>query len=355
MPDRVPTAQEAPSSRGQTLLGHRVLVKPLDLSRAPTTDELMAAGQLGGALFPTRELGDKRRDEAARWDFGRAIEEWNKHEYPKAVEMFRKHIKDFPDSPWAAEAELHIGCDATYNGRYTEADTIFRKLIADHQGKDHEGAKMLLGKARQRLALLKVEQNNLEEAGALFTALLESPDWRHRTYASHWIQRLSRYAAAKQALLSCGVDALAYALEKEGRHAAAQQVRTNVPSTMRGHTLADLVKLAAAHGYELAAIQAVPADLPRLPLPAILHIGSKNAGDSGHYWVLDKVQASQVELFDPQSQHRFHQTFDDLAREWSGRALAFTKSLCINNRFTWCCVLDQSCSSIHRGIRGSGG
>ena len=50
----------------------------------------------------------------------------------------------------------------------------------------------MLGKARQRLGLLKVEQNNLEEAGALFTALLESPDWRHRTYASHWIQRLSR-------------------------------------------------------------------------------------------------------------------------------------------------------------------
>jgi hypothetical protein len=31
------------------------------------------------------------------------------------------------------------------------------------------------------------------------------------------------------------------------------------------------------------------------------------------------------------------------------------KGMCINNRFTWCCVLDQSCSSIHRGSRGSGG
>jgi transposase len=34
---------------------------------------------------------------------------------------------------------------------------------------------------------------------------------------------------------------------------------------------------------------------------------------------------------------------------------ADNKGLCINNRFTWCCVLDQSCSSIHHGIRGSGG
>jgi RHS repeat-associated protein len=326
VPDGVPTAREAPSSRGQMLLGNGVSVKPLDLSRAPTTDELMAAGQLGGALFPTRELGDKRRDEAARWDFGKAIEEWNKHEYPKAVHMFRKHVEDFPDSPWAAEALLHVGCDGTYNGRYTEAEAIFQKLITDHQGKDHPGAKMLLNKARQRLALLKVEQNNLGEAEAWFTGLLlDSTDWRQRTYASHWIQRLARYKAANQALLTCGVDALGYVLEKDGRHAAAQQVRTNVPSTMRGHNLADLVNLAAAQGYQLAAIQNTPADLPRLPLPAILHIGARNPGDSGHYWVLDKVTGDQVELFDPQSGRRFHQAVEEFARQWSGRTLVFTK------------------------------
>ncbi len=292
----------------------------------------MAAGQLGGELFPTRELKDQKRRDASQLDFGKAIEEWNKHEYRKAVGMFRKHLKDFPDSPWAAEAELHIGCDATYNGRYTEAETLFRNLIAEHQGKNDEGARMMLGKARQRLALLKVEQNNLDEADFLFTTLLESPDWRHRTYASHWIQRLSRYKAAGAALLSCGVDALAYVLERNGREDAAAQVRTNVASTMRGQTLAELHTLAAAHGYELTAIQATPADLSRLPLPVILHIGSKNPGDSGHYWVLDKIQGNQVELFDPQSQHRFQQTVDDLAREWSGRVLVFSKDGAVPGR-----------------------
>ena len=207
-------AEQLVGSQPSLASPHRVSVKGLDLSRAPTTDELMAAGQLGGALFPTRDLKDKKRAAAAHLDFGRAIEEWNKHEYPKAVKMFRQHVKDFPDSPWAAEAELHVGCDATYNGRYTEAQAIFTKLIAEHQGKDHDGARMMVGKARQRLGLLKVEQNNLDEAGVLFTALLESPDWRHRTYASHWIQRLSRLKAAREALLSCGVDALAYAIER---------------------------------------------------------------------------------------------------------------------------------------------
>ena len=303
-----------------------ISLKALDLSRAPTTEELMAAGQLGGPLFPTHELADKRREEAANSDFGKAIEEWNKHEYPKAVAMFRKHLEEFPDSPWAAEAALHIGCDATYNGRYSEAESIFRKLIAEHLGKDHDGARMMLSKARQRLAILKVEQNNLEEAEAVFSQLLqESPDWRHRTYASHWIQRLSRFAAAKQALLTCGTEALAHWLEKEGRHADAVHVRTNLPATMKGHNLASLVKIAADRGFDLVAVQVTAADLSLLPLPAILHINSSSQGDKGHYWVLDKVEAGQVELFDPQSEHRFKQTPEELAKEWTGKALIFSK------------------------------
>jgi RHS repeat-associated protein len=323
----------APPKPEQLAPGHRVSTRPLDLTRAPTADELMAAGQLGGPLFPTHELKDSRRDEAARWAFGRAIDRWNRHEYATAVGMFRKYAEEYSDSPWAAEAELHIGCDASYNGRYTEADALFNKLIAGHQGKEHPGAKMLLNKARQRLALLKVEQNNLEEAGLQFQVLLEdSPDWRHRTYASHWIQRLSRYAAAKNALVNCGAEALAYALEKEGRHAPALQVRTNLPPTMSGHSLASLAGLAAGCGFELAALQVTPTDLPRLPLPAIIQITPQQSGDKGHYWVLDKMDGQKVELFDPQSQRRFRQTVEELAREWSGRLLVFAKSRSLPGR-----------------------
>jgi RHS repeat-associated protein len=323
---RAAQPDSAPSHGSGHSPNHPVTVRGLDLSRAPATEELMSAGQLGGPLFPMHELADKKREEAARWDFGRAIEEWNKHNYRNAVEMFRKHARDYPDSPWAGEAILHVGCDATYNGRYTEAETIFRQLIAANQGKEHTGAKMLLGKARQRLGLLKVEQNNLDEAQEHFRALLdESPDWRHRTYASHWIQRISRYKGAGQALLTCGAEALAYALERDGHRTEAGQVRTNLPTTMRGHSMANLSALAAEHGYEMAALQVEPADLQRLPLPAVLHILPRNAGDKGHYWVLDRVRGGEVELFDPQSKHRFSQTMDELAHEWTGKALALAK------------------------------
>jgi RHS repeat-associated protein len=304
----------------------RISVLPLDFSRAPKTDDLMAAGQLGGVLYPTHELPNKARDEAARLDFAQAIEQWNNHQYSESVQLFRRHAERFPDSPWAAEATLHVGCDATYNGRYTEAEGIFTQLIATYNGNEHPGAKMMLNKARQRLALVKVEQNNLEEATALFLDLQgKSTDWRQRTYAAHWLQRLSRYRAAREALVNCGAEALAYLLSKEGNQAAAKKVQEQLPPSMRGHNLSDLVKLAAAHGYALAARHVSLTDLPHLPLPAVLHISQGGSGDKGHYWVLDKVQNGQVEMYDPQSRRRFHQTTGELAVQWNGDVLLVSR------------------------------
>jgi len=329
----VTAAKAAQTQAGQPWHSHPVSVKPLDLLRAPTADELMAAGQLGGPLFPTHEPRDKARDESGRRAFGQAIQQWNQHEYPKAVEMFRQFLKEHPDSPWAAEVELHIGCDASYNGRFTEAEMLFRKLIADHQGKDHAGAKMLMNKARQRLAILQVEHNQLEPATTEFSTLLqESPDWRHRTYASLWIQKLARFKAAKQALANCGAEALAYALEKQGRAAAADRVRTNLPATTRGHSLATLTTLSREHGLEMGAFELTAAQLHRLPLPAILQIHGASPDSSGHYWILDKLNGTRAELYDPQAVRRFSQTLDELAREWSGRVLVFSSGGAVPGR-----------------------
>jgi hypothetical protein len=41
----------------------RTTVKPLNLSTPPTTEDIVAAGQLGGALYPTHELLDVTRRE----------------------------------------------------------------------------------------------------------------------------------------------------------------------------------------------------------------------------------------------------------------------------------------------------
>ena len=164
------------------------------MSKAPTNEEIMAAGQLGGQLYPTHEIEDKDRANKINLSFGEAIQAWNEHRYEEAIGLFEKHLEDFPDSPWASEAALHIGCDATYNGRYSEAEETFKGIIKENEGDNYEGARRLLNKARLRLGVLKVYQNNFKEAQNYFAALnQEGSDWRDRTYASHWIQRLSRY------------------------------------------------------------------------------------------------------------------------------------------------------------------
>lgn len=313
------------SESGPQLPKARISVRPLDLSRVPATEELMAAGQLGGILYPTApSLADPKRDEAARLDFGKAIDDWNKHDYTNAVELFKKHVRQFPDSPWADEATLHVGCDATYNGNYPLAEAVFGELITKNQGKPDLGGKMMWSKATQRLALVKVEENNLDEANKLFLDLKQnSSDFQLRTYAAHWLQRLSGYSAAKEALLNCGAVALAYVLEKDGHTTAASTVRKQIPKTMHGHSMADLISLAADQGYEASARHLETADLSKVPLPCVLHINQGSTGDKGHYWVLDKVAGDNVELFDPQSRRRFHQTIDQLAAQWSGNVLIF--------------------------------
>lgn len=300
-------------------------VTPLDLTRPPTREEIMAAGQLGGQLYPTHEISDKKREEAINLSFGEAIQEWNKHEYKNAAAMFRKHMEEYPDSPWVSEAILHIGCDAHYNGRYTEAEESFKWILEENKFKDYEGAKILKNKAKLRLGVLKVDQNNFDEAKELFRELKqEGLNWRDRTYASHWIQRLSRYTSGKLSMLNCGTRALAYLMEKDGRKTDAKKVVEVIPETTNGQSFLDLHDIASKYGYKLTALWIPVSRLNRLPLPAIMHIPAKDNGDSGHYWILEKISKDTLEIFDPQSENRFHQSIGEFSKEWRGNALVFS-------------------------------
>ncbi|GJQ58205.1 MAG: hypothetical protein D8M57_03055 [Candidatus Scalindua sp. AMX11] len=319
-------------------------VRPLDLSRPPTTEELMAAGQLGGLLYPTYDINSRdltktpladgkiqevaKRIDEMNLSFGKAIQEWNRHNYKKAVTMFRQHVADYPESPWASEAILHVGCDARYNGRYSEAEESFRQIIESNRDNDYVGAQMLKNKARLRLGVLKVVQNNFKDAEWQFSGLkTDSISWRDRTYASHWVQRISRYEAEKEALLKCGLQALAYVMKKDGKGAVAGKVMEIVPTSIKGQNLQELKTIAAGYGYNLSGIRLTIPELKDIPLPAIVQINGRSKGDSGHYWVLEKLDNNALAIFDPQSGSRFHQTSDEFSKEWSGNALVFSNKM----------------------------
>ena len=318
----IPVALAAAPASPPAMVDVPLSVRPLDLTRSPTTPELMAAGQLGGPLHPTRELRDKARERRINLEFGEAIQAWNDHAYPRAVKLFRQHIERFPDSPWAAEAKLHIGCDAQYQGRYHEARAVYEGLISEHKGSAYPGARMIANKARLRLGGLEVLQYDFAAATEQFRILkAESPDWRHRTYAAHWIQRLARYRGNESALLTCGTQALAHVLEVQGKGVSARALRGEIRGAKNGQSIAELVRLADRYGQRVQARRMEAADLARVPLPAIVHLEGSTSGKSGHYWVVEEARGETLRLYDPQSGRRFRQSAFEFAREWGGFAL----------------------------------
>ena len=74
----------------------KISLRPLDLSRAPTEQELRMAGQLGSPLTPSRSAdpakiadpGQRKQQENDNLLFGQAIQKWNQHKYPEAIGLF---------------------------------------------------------------------------------------------------------------------------------------------------------------------------------------------------------------------------------------------------------------------------
>lgn len=298
----------------------------LDLSRPPTTTELMAAGQLGGILHPTHTLRNAKEKAKVDLSFGKAIQAWNDHEYDRAALMFDEHRTQYPNSPWASEAVLHVGCHAYYHGRYVDSEESFNWVIEKNRDKTQTGAKALFNKARLRLGVLRVAQDHLDEAEEIFRDLKEQGhDWRHRTYASAWVQRISRDRADRLALLNCGTKALAYVLQKRGNEQAARELADLKPQTIRGYSVEMLSDLAARYGQDLVAVKLPAAEVTQLALPLIIYVSGDREGARGHYWVLEKSSNEELKLYDPQSGQRFRQTPEQFAREWSGIALVFAE------------------------------
>lgn len=300
----------------------RPFVGALDLSRPPSRAELVAAGQLGGPLSPTHQVSDRERERAMNLAFGRAIDAWNRHDWQTGLRLFAEHIEAYPDSPWAAEAELHLGCDATYKGRYTEAEQRFEAIIEQTRTRPDPGAKVMLDKARSRLALVSFYRSDIAGAKALFEEVQRSGHgWRERTYAAHWVHRLGRLQANRLAALSCGTRALSWALARQGRESEAREVLSRAPDTRGGHSLVSLASIAASYGLGASVRHFATSDLALSPFPAVVHLRGRGELAGGHYWVAESAGEEGVRLYDPQAERSFLLTTEELEREWTGDVL----------------------------------
>ncbi|WP_075089941.1 hypothetical protein [Verrucomicrobium spinosum] len=99
----------------------KTTLRLLDLTKVPTEKDLRMAGQLGEELQPTRAadaagIADpvaRKKQEEDNLEFGKAIQKWNLHDYDEAQLLFLDHLTKYPDSPWAAESELHLAVPAS--------------------------------------------------------------------------------------------------------------------------------------------------------------------------------------------------------------------------------------------------
>jgi YD repeat-containing protein len=311
----------ASATAPQNKLG-RISLTALDLSRAPTEEELKMAGQLGSPLSPSApadaaKIADpdqRKKQENDNLLFGQAIQKWNQHYYPEAIKLFRQLRNEHPDSPWAGEAELHCGCAAQFSGSWDEAQYSFEWILGHHEkGSD------IYQKAKLRRSVLHVDQGQLDEAIDSFKQMLETEnDWGRRTYAQSWIQRLSVYKANEIALRDCGAKSLAYVLRQKGHLQKADKASRSPAPRSRGFSLRDLAQFARKFGLTPRAVRAGRAQLRSLPVPFVAHYSDQ------HFVVVTGFGASgSVKLFDPRLDRPTELTGDQFDEQWSGLALVF--------------------------------
>lgn len=288
-------------------------LRPLDLSRAPTHEELILSGQLGGHLAPTGP--ENRTTPQDRLAFGRAMDAWNRHDYRRAKVLLKQHAAQFRNSPWKAEAELHLGCEARFNGRYAEAEDYFTAILEEHADKQGTADGEVLHRAELRLAMLETMRGDFSTAREKWAAILRTdPDRARRDYARHWLYRVGLYEQNAEFVRRCGTESLSVLLTQLGEDQAAREILALPAHPDYGFRADELVTLARKHGVKLNGVRASNTD--HLPTPFLAHYDFK------HFVAVTGRDADgNVTVFDPILNLETVMTQEEFSREWSGVAL----------------------------------
>ncbi|MGF1484928.1 MAG: RHS repeat-associated core domain-containing protein [Opitutales bacterium] len=298
----------------------RITLRPLDLSRVPTEEELRLSGQLGSPLSPVGQaepmlISDttaRERQAADNLAFGRAMQEWNKHNYSEAVRLFKAHHTDFPSSPWAGESVLHMGCEAQFNGRWDEALGRFEWIIDNlPEGSD------IYQKALLRRAVLLMERGDFNESIAGFRLMLVTEaSWQRRTYAQNWIRQLSAYKGHQASLRNCGGAAIAHVFRMRGDLETATGLSEMAAFGDYGFTLEELEALANASGLKADSVRVSPEKFETLSFPFIAHYKDE------HFVTVEGFdQDGNVKVFDSRVGRVVSMSRDSFLAQWSGLGL----------------------------------
>lgn len=321
-----------------------VLAEPIGMRLAPPSqrgysiEAIRESGERGGRLltvgtnFTTaynREMGD-------------AMELWNAHRWREGVQALRQIWQQQPESPWAAEAELHEACFLKYNARYDEAEDRFVSVLSKYPDSAEIRNKVL-----RYLPHLYAQTGRYQAGLDLLVEMQKLPlGWQERQYIENYGRIFARALAKDNADRLCGTKALALALAAQNDKGESLR-NVSLQSMFNRHDWAK-VKASHAEGFSLQELagfgggQPVELDLETLRAaarpghPVLVHLKSpavpkcfgvfekpereKESLLSGHFVVVETIGDSYVDLLDPDA-GRARWPLAHFLYRWSGTAL----------------------------------
>jgi hypothetical protein len=171
--------------------------------RGFTTESIIESGERGGMLIPH---GTGFTEEYNR-EMGEAMELWNEHCWNEAYDRFDKIVQLHPDSPWAAEAELHMSGVNKYNERYDEAESQLLSVLKKYPDNEKLARKVL-----QYLPHLYYQTGRFQAALTVLQRMDQCPlTWKETQYIENWQRIISTAQFREENDQLCGTKALALA------------------------------------------------------------------------------------------------------------------------------------------------
>lgn len=246
--------------------------------------------------------------------FNDAMSIWLKHKYEDGAKLLREFSEKNPNSRWAAEADLHVGCYLTYLNRFDEARTIFDKVIEKYP--NH----MVATKAKIRLGNVAERAGRFDEAISHYTnSLAMNPTWDQFRYANYRARKLVMTRGKLQARINCGPVALAACLDVLGKQSEAAGAR-DLQAGIDGMSLAQLKEEAEKLGVRAEPMFMSLKDIEKETLPLLAHV------TPNHYVAVTAVEGNTAKLEDSIS-GKHEMSLEALEKVWSGIVLSFSPDM----------------------------
>jgi RHS repeat-associated protein len=327
-------------------MGAAVLAEPAIGTRvAPPSERgysvqaIRESGERGGLLV----TAGTNFTAAYNQEMGDAMELWNAHQWKAAATELNRIWRQHPDSPWAAEAELHEACFLKFNSQFDEAEERFISVLKKYPNNLETRSKVL-----RYLPHLYAQTGRKQAALDAHLQMQNLPlNWQERQHLENYGRIFSQALAEEDENRLCGTKALGLALASQNdkgetlRNVTMEEVSRRFGWSRQkaahaaGFSLQELADLSGGNPVQTDLETLRQAAGPGHPVLVYLKVSGEPKCFSifekperehekpltGHFVVVERVGDAAVDILDPSS-GRCRWPLPQFVYRWSGIALA---------------------------------